>query len=619
MAKYLEMESVSSGSNLESFNCNHAGLRRDSLGCDEDHLPDPADLLCVRAYTGLSLLRHSLTECTNSSAAVFDTIIHLRATHPLFEDILRSIPEIAALGKEVNDHPETAHADPFTALLARYLQDLPTELSLSLVMAFQLHMDFHEIMGTRTRDESGRMKTILNIITTDFTKYHKAALAVPYASRLEKDFIRSDERDKIVQSISRFDAALNSTIAGMRRPSALYERFPALVGHAVCTLSQLKHSDGIDMCNIDTLMISTIHLYQACRKLGLVKVWEDLEFILSQQDQKTLKVEISGTPGTQPMLHAAKCFGILLGANRMEHNKSRRKSIGQDGRAKLPSFSFVLNRMPKLRTTSDFDDTLAHCIELNGGLQNRVMRTAIYHYADKVITANPEINEDKEPTHLLSSVQVLNVLQRGLMKEEKGIHFDYHGFLATAYQIFADIQRLWASRGSSAPVLVHGCLPHELVDEILWDAATAERARRPSLALNIAAVVLNNAVPQVGNVRIRRAKWCATGQVDGDVDSRPCTSQGTPSLTTNGRNGVEDSFAGMKVTMKGTELDIKSPLITQAETEWRSGTQKLIGEKALMISSGVGAEEMAAWETKMTARKRELADLLGKIERSGSM
>jgi len=611
VARYLEIESVSSGSNLESFKCNHSGLRRDSVGCDEGGSPDPSDLLCVRAFTGLSLLKHSLAECTNSSTNVFDTILHLRATHPLFEDILRSLPEITTLGKDITEHPEIAHADPFTALVARYLQDLPDEFSLSLVMAFQLHMDLHEAVENKTRDDYSRMKTIFEIITTDFARYHKAALGVPHVYRLEKDFLRSDERDEISQSISRYKNALQSTITGMRRPSALYERFPALVGHISWTLSQSKHHDGIDMCNLDTAVISMMHLYQACRKTGIVKPWEDLEFIIAQQDPKALKVELAGPTSLQPMLHAAKCFGILLGANRIEHNKSRRKSIGQDGRAKLPSFPFVLNRMPKMKNTSEFDDTLAQHIELHGGLQNQVMRTAIYHYANKVLASNPEINEDGEPTHLLSSVQVLNVLRKGLVKEAMGTYFDYHGFLATVYQILADIQRLWASRSTSAPA--QGCLPHELVDEILWDAANAEKGKKPSSGLNIAGIVLNNAVLQIGSARVKRARWCCTGQVEENA-SRPqssSTSQDAAITAESNTSSVEDAFAGMKVTMKGTKLDIKSPMITQAETEWRTETQKLISEKATMISSGAGAEEMAAWEERMKARKQELAALLG--------
>lgn len=584
------------------------------MGCDEGGSPDPSDLLCVRAFTGLSLLKHSLAECTNSSTNVFDTILHLRATHPLFEDILRSLPEITTLGKDITDHPEIAHADPFTALVARYLQDLPEEFPLSLVMAFQLHMDLHEAVASKTRDDYGRMRTIFEIITTDFTKYHKAALAVPYVSRLEGEFLRSDERDEISQSVSRYNNALQSTITGMRRPSALYERFPALVGHISWTLSQSKHHDGIDMCNLDTAMISIMHLYQACRRKDIVRPWEDLEFIIAQQDPKALKVDLSGPTSPQPMLHAAKCFGILLGANRIEHNKSRRKSIGQDGRAKLPSFPFVLNRMPKMKNTSEFDDTLAQHIELHGGLQNQVMRTAIYHYADKVITSNPEINEDGEPTHLLSSVQVLNVLRTGLAKEEMGIYFDYHGFSATVYQTFADIQRLWASKSGSAPA--QGCLPHELVDEILWDAANAEKVKRPSLGLNIAGIVLNNAVMQIGSARVKRARWCCTGQVEESGRSRPHSSStiaGTAAPAESTTSSVEDAFAGMKVTMKGTNLDIKSPMITTAETEWRTETQKLISEKAIMISSGAGADEMAAWEERMKARKQELAALLGKF------
>lgn len=612
VAEYLQIVSVSSGSNLESFDCNSAGLRRDSLVSDEDRGLDPSDLLCVRAFTGLSLLKHSLTECTNSSTNVFDTILHLRATHPLFEDVLRSLPEIAALGKDIQKQPDTAHADPFTALLARYLQDLPAELPLSLVMAFQLHMDLHEAVSTKTRDHSGRMKTIFNVITTDLERYHKAALALPYASRLEKDFLRSDERDEILTSILRCNNALNSTITGMRSPSALYERFPALVGHIGWTLAQLKHRDGIDMCNLDTLMISMIHLYRACRKAGIMKSWADLDFVISQQDQKAFKVELAGNASSQPMLHAAKCFGILLGANRMEHNKSRRKSLGQDSRAKLPGLAFILNRMPKFKTASEFDDTMAQCIELNGGVQNQVMRTALYHYADKVISSEPEINEDGEPTRLLSSVQVLRVLRRGLTREEMGLQFDYHGFLATVYQIFADIQRLWSSRSPSVPP--QGCLPHELVDEILWDAAAAEKSKRPSLALNIAAVVLNNAIPQIGNVKLRKAEWCCTGHSEGESNRlRSSTLERVPTQSKNDKTSMEDAFAGMRVTMKGTQLDIKSPIITKAESDWRSETQKLISEKARMISSGAGAEEMAAWEAKMAARKKELADLLGKF------
>jgi hypothetical protein len=142
-----------------------------------------------------------------------------------------------------------------------------------------------------------------------------------------------------------------------------------------------------------------------------------------------------------------------------------------------------------------------------------------------------------------------------------------------------------------------------------------EKSKRPSLALNIAAVVLNNAIPQIGNVKLRRAEWCSTGLVQGQ-SSRPqsCTLEvGQIPTEKNGKDGLEDSFAGMRVTMKGTQLDIKSPIITQAETEWRTETQKLISEKARMISSGAGAEEMAAWEGRMVARKKELADMLGNV------
>lgn len=588
----------------------NAPLRRDSVGCDEGGQPEPSQLLCVRAFTGLSLLKHSLAECTNSSTSVFDTILHLRATHPLFEDVLKSLPEIAAVGKDLNEDTQIVHADPFTALVARYLEELPTEMPLSLVMAFQLHMDLHEAVATRTRDELGRMKTMMEIITADFDRYHRAALTVPYVSRLEGEFLRSDERDEILHAVSTYSTAFSSTIAGLRRPSALYERFPALVGHICWTLAQSKHNDGIDMCNLDTAMVSMMHLYQACRKAGIVKVWEDLEFVMAQQDPRAFKTEPSAS--LQPMLDAAKCFGMLLGARRTEQSKSRRKSIGRDGRAKLPSFQFVLNRMPKMKTNSGFDDTLAQSIELHGGVQSQAMRIAIYHYADKVVASRPELNEDSEPTHLLSSVQVLGVLRSGLTTEEMEIHFDYHGFLTTTYQVLADIQRLWSSRSGSAPP--QGCLAHELVDEILWDAANAERTRKPSLGLNIAGIVLNNAILQVGSVRLKKARWCCTGQVE-ESGSRP---QSSSLMIENvqarrGKSGVDEASAGMKVTMKGTELDIKSPTITKAETDWRYETQRLISEKARMIASGAGSEEMAAWEARMTTRKEELAALLGKF------
>jgi hypothetical protein len=85
---------------------------------------------------------------------------------------------------------------------------------------------------------------------------------------------------------------------------------------------------------------------------------------------------------------------------------------------------------------------------------------------------DPAIREHWTEHRNLTSVQVIELVKTHLLDEETHIHFDYYAMVTKCFMVVAKLQDIMQKFLSGSGK--QNCLPYELVDEILWNAAQLE-------------------------------------------------------------------------------------------------------------------------------------------------
>lgn len=490
---------------------------------------------------------------------------------------------MAALGK----------GDAFTNILTDHICTGARELPLALVMITQLQLDMVDVIGTEDLSSGSTTYGELH----NFVRYFKATIGpfeerfakVPHFSQLVDSPLSTPLRDHMAWCIKKGLETPPEGVAGKGwshcgtlSMSPMLRLFPALSAHAHWNLEQSMHEDGIACCNMDTAMLAVMHLYKACRKSGLLKKdFPDLAFAISLQGEKTVGLVDPGV-NARPMLHAAKYFGMALGIEPKEYlSRARAQNATEQGsKVRLPPLRTILKRMRKLKVTSGLVAAQGRCADVNRKLQFStfgVMRTAMYSFAQESVSA-PGSNVDEGirqhwlTSHKLSPIEALTVVRSTLGDENLGIHFSYHDLLLCCYDVIAHIKQELNSTTYSGMLSTktpngRELLPHELINHVLWHAAEAEERRYHSPLLALCASIFEDVIAHTktgGERRWRAEKW-AQGFLSYDRHQDWIAYQ----KATNPDFGTTTAHEGLSVDLVGSKLELKSPMLTNEETEAR--------------------------------------------------
>lgn len=485
-SEFPHLASFDQVAEMLKFSYTRAGLAFffRKLGPGSDAQGSSIDLVssaCLPAYTALGVLRQFFeSERSNDEERTNNACLHAIAGRPMLYTMFNLTGDLRLLLEDPAELQHLGGMDEFTLNFIEFFCE--QELTLAVVMIFQLQMDVHDILGP------GREHIWKTLFHT--AQHVKDSIAVFRERQGKVDGGTSDEAVKL--DLTDVQKRLMSCIDhGITKPRAydLSKRFtdmeqvgapllaalPLLEGFVASRLIDRWHIDSIRCANYGSVIPAIAHLYRACRVSGVVRTaWKDMETVVDLQGPKTFGLLDYKCTSTT-WLSAARVYGLANGVRMTAHSREQRKNNGgQPVRINLPPSS----RRPK--HYMDITSTVAYNLRQKNTLRglHQIAEDSIRHPRSEITHAwRGEWEESKS----LDPDQLILLAHQALKDQELGANFDYLRFSATAWEILIDLELAVGlvvhtyDRGeNAAPPDV--C---DMVDDILWKAAQEESNGQP--------------------------------------------------------------------------------------------------------------------------------------------
>lgn len=249
-------------------------------------------------------------------------------------------------------------------------------------------------------------------------------------------------------------------------PETLLEHLPLLAGFRLChikvghCLSSFTALAGDDRGVDHAALLSMAYLYRAARSVDLVQnEWADMETVIASQAMDGFYVR-----NADSLAGYARHFDLAIGVSASAFARDAARRPGLPGKATIAA------KMKKLQPPSNFARRRAHGADLvASGLNGySAFYATLYKEAQRI---------NKAPTTHLTSVELLQTIQRGMQFDEVYLKFD---FLAFSMRCRAILNNLRKAEPGSMKKLMGKKTPDiiELTHAMLWQAADTPRNSR---------------------------------------------------------------------------------------------------------------------------------------------
>ena len=282
------------------------------------------DLLCPRAYIILSEFTSALALQKGTKPAKANA--EYLKIHPFGEALatLLANHDINRL-KELHIQQQ----DPLLEGSLKCASNAAFRPLIWMVIACQMHMDFHDIMSS---DFSAGLNDFQSRLAADLASLRTllAPSTFPYSAatheKVIKDcenissFIRRLSNDPLSDAIQPVGVGCLPNVVSSTPKYELYNILPVAAGVLISDSATQTHKFGIALCNYCRLVLSAAYLYKAALSIGAVKShWEDMEFVIATQSNKRPFI-LQSDNGAGSF---SKLFGIALGAQLKNYAKGR--------------------------------------------------------------------------------------------------------------------------------------------------------------------------------------------------------------------------------------------------------------------------------------------------------
>lgn len=349
-----------------------------------------------------------------------------------------------------------------------------------LIMACQVQMDIHEIMGS---DFSSGIEDFQARLKADMATLRKfsASIWVPDATKKHADLaqrfkIATEQTSRLIKD-PLHDAALHPRGPTEQEQTSLqpsfkiYKVFPIVPGLLINASAATLHSLGIALGNYYRVVLSVAYLYRAVFKVNAMQLqWEEMDFVINAQSRKKPFILESNTDGVS----MSRCFCLALGVKLHEFAKGKR------GRPlKLPTDTYINEHGKELENfpvTSGIINCKANDLmqKTAGLLKMDVAVRSLDQLQDMNLKGGAlrDIYQQYKANGKLTLVQLSIALTEIFLLEEMNLKFDYLGFYVNCERMLCTI--LWACEPSlrelrSKTEFDLG-IPYDLVSAILSDA-----------------------------------------------------------------------------------------------------------------------------------------------------
>jgi hypothetical protein len=499
-----------------------AGVRRGSASAP---ISDTADLLCLPAWTALYNY-HTALELHTDAFKDFSAETRnkfLEYCHPFAKMLLNLEPMLAKMalpGNAGDAHRELYEnkLDALTQNLMHYRQK--RLMPLEILVYVQIHLDLWSVIPA---DLERGINALAGI--WDVTRSSIRSLKAFHGSASEQ--VRKHLPDLVERADNLLDlmtpvvppgkttawAPEDATAWAFKHwsrsevltvPMPILKALPMLPLERALLVLRGRTTFGVDMCCAQPVVLTTAHLYRAARVTGLLeREWPDMEFIIENQNSWSSSKFCRTT--AKDSYEVAKHFRLSLGMKLGTVNFGRRHV--------LPNSETISNQATKMSLCSPMSEAIntAAALEKSLGVGNplAVIYDCIKLHASKSNgIRNHSLASQYEHTRAFTPTQLLAMVQEIVVQEELQVNFNYFGFIERCLELLNQV-----SQNCTTEFLINflpsvdDCMFHQLVDEILYEAAAAELRKSPlqSTMLQTAAKILKAEIDLSGEELLQKA------------------------------------------------------------------------------------------------------------------
>lgn len=457
------------------------------------------------------------TPC-ESKMALIDSTIHRIATI-----LYNFVPVLAAMADT-----SRASLDTFT----RGIIDMmihPTSLPTWLVFACQMYFDISNLVGSASdfghRMALPRIESDLETIKTVQARFGfegkendetPLRVAISVGTALMTEYVQDVIRAYCVRpGIVPLDDGQQDFC--LQRALFMYP------GRALWLSSMTMHKLGLEMGNIENVILVTAHLYKACVKAGLLtKPWDDMDFVIKINSRKSPFVwETKDGVDLVALAKMAKHFGMAVGVKRVAFNDGNRP--------KLPDRLHVTTNARSLEEHSVFLKTMGEKMTADsakaGYWDDEIVLSALRCLASQSSKNGRTLSDSQSwyemAAEKITPAQLLNSFKKDYISFEPEFNFDYVEFCKRCSEALNTAQML--------------CTPYLLANPpafecdwqrsfshfayaVLWEAADAVKSRAPAppTQLRILSAMLATVASKHGDSHVKKAREQSSGHLPPD-------------------------------------------------------------------------------------------------------
>lgn len=445
-------------------------------------------ILCLPAWTAVCTLAELASLLRNQE----DTRLFLEEkmapgdpSHPFTKVLIGVASELAVIVGVSRDGDNANQGlsllslgDGYTKLLCEFLSS--SSFTTGFVTATQLQMDFFDCLAGTKSSHLKECEASLDAViaeTSDYAAWY-ARLGEWERQHLPEAFHQLeilktlaiphcvDKTSRAGWKIQSADAVDGQRAEPCSVTAYLLQALPMLAGHIAWKIRLIVHRNGIEFCNDQLIILAATHLHHATKLLSApANDWPELDFAVAQQSSSFFR------QGNGSMLSAARMFSVALGLPLTKATSATRP--------KCPDYTLIKRKDETLEAASYFNDDATSNLVL-GGTTSQICKVydAIRAFAAKPGVEDVDIAGQWTETKRLSPCQVLVVLGEIVLKEEKGIMFNYLDLLRRCFEVVDGLVELcYKKQPSISPSLkssVEGTCLYQQVYDILWEAADIE-------------------------------------------------------------------------------------------------------------------------------------------------
>jgi hypothetical protein len=614
---------------VKTFSCDDGNF-------DACKMPASADeLLCIPALCNLLTMAKAFLDLrVKGKFATFTALEHVTTGHRLARTLIIHGTELVEIWKQPELFKAFMGMDDFLREFQIFF--LTIQLPLHWVIDFQIYMDIYDIIA-----DTGPRPFFVGQDWAKYAEfaYEKTKKETVYARivdpalgggpflpeadwqplmdqitntlvnpirRTQASHIRHEHCRNHEECRKRADEHEHAEAGEEEYLSLLLVYFPVLTGVLLTKLMRKRYLLAMEVCKKNPAVVGTAHLYQACRKSGVLKEkWEDMEFAIGMYGSKQLGLQ--DIPSPTPVHTAAKHFGIAMGVEVSKYVSAGRRI------ARHKSYNFARVKVPAERTPAMekrsatariaepymqllvSDIATCESVDAVGGMG--APSTFLHRVASSFLSTAASQKVDKGTREQLvkqgqlTPVQLITTLKGALMASEPAMHFNHEHFfgqcVVTLSQLRIDmvpwleehnVSLIHESPGLDSPL-------HSIVDEILWAAAEEELSfmgrRSPYSALECP---------------VRHFE-----QFNLHVDA--------------GRNCSQNAYARSSGTLmdflKPGPEDVQDPQRLQERPEYLQNAKTVIQDGKLLLQQPVRDPRHLAWLSKIIVAEGVVKERLG--------